>query len=90
MLDREQRRPAGEQQHAAGKPNVATPVEGKTGYLKKDRQERFDGRRARWINAWRIVDENDNDLVQPWSRTKREARKNAKALGITLIERDAA
>ena len=58
----------------------------KTGYLKKDRQERFNLKRAWFVNAWRIVDEAGKDMVQPWSNTKGEARSLAKTLGITLIE----
>lgn len=58
----------------------------KTGYLKKDRLERYTCQRGRFVNAWRIVDESGNDLVQPWSDTKKEARDTAKALGIKLVE----
>jgi len=57
----------------------------KRGYLKKDRQERFNMRRAWWVVAWRIVDDEGKDMVQPWSNTKTEARATAKACGITLI-----
>lgn len=58
----------------------------KTGYLKKDRQERINVTRSYFTNAWRIVDEAGNDLIQPWMTTKYEARKAAKACGIDLIE----
>ena len=58
----------------------------KIGYLKKDRQERYNLKRAWFVNAWRIVDKQGRDMVQPWSNNKTEARKTAKALGITLIE----
>lgn len=58
----------------------------KTGYLKKDRQERFNLKRAWFVNAWRIVDDQGRDMVQPWSNSKTEARQTAKALGINLIE----
>lgn len=57
-----------------------------TGYLKKDSQERFNLKRGWRVNAWRIVDENGRDMVQPWTRTKTEARALAKKLGINLIE----
>ena len=60
----------------------------KTGYLLKDRQERFNMRRAWFVNAWRIVDAEGKDMVQPWSNTKTEARDLAKRLGIKLIEKD--
>jgi hypothetical protein len=36
-----------------------------------------------------IVDEDGNDIIQPWSNTKKEARETAKALGIKLINWDA-
>jgi hypothetical protein len=60
----------------------------KTGYLKKDRQERFNLKRAWYVNAWRIVDDKGNDMVQPWADTKTEARRTAKALNIQLIEKE--
>jgi hypothetical protein len=59
----------------------------KTGYLKKDHQERFTMKRAWLVNAWRIVDASGKDMIQPWSNTKTEARETAKALNIQLIER---
>lgn len=58
----------------------------KTGYLKKDTQERFNLKRSWLVNAWRIVDKDGNDLTQPWPNTKGEAKEIAKQLGITLIE----
>jgi hypothetical protein len=63
------------------------------GYLKKDRREKFvcgGGRRTRawFVNAWRIVDANGKDLIQPWQDTKGEARRVAKASGIKLIEKE--
>ena len=56
----------------------------KTGYLKKDRMERYNMKRGWFVVAWRIVDENGVDMVQPWSNTKGEARETAKRLGIEL------
>lgn len=56
----------------------------KTGYLKKDLMERYNSKRAWFVNAWRIVDENGADLVQPWPNTKSEARRLAVQLGIEL------
>jgi hypothetical protein len=58
----------------------------KTGYLKKDHRERYNLKRAWFVNAWRIVDAQGTDLVQPWLDTKTDARSTAKALGITLLE----
>lgn len=57
----------------------------KTGYLKKDRQERFNLKRWWFVNAWRIVDAQGRDMVQPWSSTKTEARETAKKHGIMLM-----
>ena len=37
----------------------------KTGYLKKDRMERYNMKRGWFVVAWRIVDENGVDMVQP-------------------------
>ncbi|ENQ7722857.1 hypothetical protein ACEQOO_004865 [Pseudomonas aeruginosa] len=56
----------------------------KIGYLKKDRQERFNLKRGWFVNAWRIVDEQGRDLVQPWPNTKSEARRVARLLNIQL------
>lgn len=58
----------------------------KTGYLKKDRQERYNSKRAWYVNAWRIVDASGRDMVQPWCDTKTEARQLCKKCGIKLIE----
>ncbi len=57
----------------------------KKGYLKKDRQERFNMKRAWFVNAWRIVDANGVDMVQPWANTKGEAKEQAKHLDIELV-----
>lgn len=56
----------------------------KTGYLKQDRMECFNVKRGWFVVAWRIVDENGKDMVQPWSNDKSEAREIAKRLGIEL------
>lgn len=55
------------------------------GYIKKDRQERFNLKRGWFVNAWRIVDASGADMVQPWSRTKKDAMKTAEALNITIV-----
>ena len=57
----------------------------KTGYLKKDRMERYNLKRGWFVNTWRIVDEQGVDLVQPWPTTKSEARRIAVQLDIELI-----
>ena len=59
----------------------------KIGYLKKDTLEMYNMKRTRFINSWRIVDENGVDMVLPWSRTKSEARQTAVQLGIKLQEK---
>jgi len=56
----------------------------KTCYLKKDLQERFNRKRGWFVKAWRIVDADDQDLVQPWLNTKAEAIETAKALGYAI------
>lgn len=67
-------------------PALPSTVIPRVGFLKLDRQERFNTKRAWFVNAYRIVDAEGNDMVQPWSNTKTEARATAKALGITLDE----
>jgi hypothetical protein len=57
----------------------------KFAYLRKDRQERYNLRRAWFVDAWRIVDRAGNDLVQPWSNTRKDARELAHKLGYTLL-----
>lgn len=57
----------------------------KSGYLRKDRHERYNLKRAWFVNSWRIVDESGEDIIQPWSRTKGEARDVAKKCGIVIL-----
>ena len=59
---------------------------GKVAYLRKDHMERFNTLRAWVVNAWRLVDANGRDIIQPWSHTRTEARKTASANSIFLIE----
>jgi hypothetical protein len=61
----------------------------RVGYLNKDRRERCNLKRGRFVNAWRIVDHRGRDMVQPWSDTKGEARRTAKDLRIALVEKGA-
>ena len=63
-----------------------TKQQAEVGILKKDQQERYNHKRAWFVNAWRIVDVDGSDMVQPWANTKGEARATAKSLNITLIE----
>ena len=55
-------------------------------YLKKDRMERFNLKRGWFVTAWRLVDAVGVDRVQPWASTKGEARAQAKALNLYLVE----
>lgn len=64
--------------------HVKQEAEMKIGYLRKDRREVFNMRRAWFANAWRIVDAKGDDMVQPWPKTKTEARETARALNIVL------
>jgi hypothetical protein len=50
----------------------------KIAYLKKDRQERYNLKRGWFVNAYRLVDIEGNDMVQPWFDTKTEARQFCK------------
>lgn len=56
----------------------------KVGYLKKDMRERYNLKRCWFVNAWRIVDADGRDMVQPWSDTQKEAKATAAAIGIRL------
>lgn len=53
-------------------------------YLRKDRQERYNLKRGWFVNAWRIVDADGEDRIQPWSNTKKEAMATAKACGLIV------
>lgn len=57
----------------------------KVGYLKEDRIERTNRKRAWFAKAWRIVTEAGSDLVQPWDMRKHEAKETANELGICLV-----
>lgn len=54
--------------------------------LKKDRQERFNIHRGWFVNAWRLVNHKGRDMIQPWMRSKSEAREAAAEQRIYLIE----
>lgn len=53
-------------------------------FLKKDIQERYNLKRAWFVNAWRIVDQNGKDCIQPWSNTKKDAMETIKKMGWTF------
>ena len=58
----------------------------KTGYLLKDRKEKFTTKRSWFVKAWRIVDDAGEDLVVPWMDTKAEAIEIADMLNIKILE----
>lgn len=58
----------------------------KTGILKKDWIEKRSSRSIRFAVAWRIMDDQGRDMVQPWFDTKGEAREYARRQGILLKE----
>lgn len=66
-------------------PTIAARPVTRQGYLKKDRMERYNSKRGWFVNAWRIVDAQGKDMVQPWQNKKSEARRTAAALGIELV-----
>lgn len=56
-------------------------------WLKRDQREVISMKpksRARFAQAWRIVDKNGDDLVQPWCNNRAEARALAKNLGYKI------
>lgn len=58
----------------------------RVGYLERTLMEVPAGGSYRWVNGWKIADANGVDMVQPYMRTKTEARSVAKDLGIELRE----
>ena len=57
----------------------------RVGYLKQARREHINSQRAWTANAWHIVTEAGDDIVQPWCDKKTEARNTAATLGIFLV-----
>lgn len=55
------------------------------GYIKKDRQERYNYKRGWFVNAYRVVDVDGKDLFQPWCNSKKEAMVTAKELNIVIM-----
>jgi hypothetical protein len=58
----------------------------RVGYIKLDRQEKFNLKRAWFVQAWRIVDEKGNDLVQPRFKTKRDLYEFATRQGMHISQ----
>ncbi len=61
----------------------------KTVFLKKDYEEVFTVKRAWKRIAWRLVDAQGVDLVQPWFRKKSDLRAFAKTQGWQISEQQA-
>jgi hypothetical protein len=60
----------------------------KIGYPQRARMEIPNGRPGyNWLWAWKIVDMDGVDLIQPYSLSKADMRLVARQCGITLIER---
>lgn len=57
----------------------------RVGYLLRDRMECFTLKQGWFENAWRIVTEAGQDMVQPWDKRKSEAKETANELGIFLV-----
>ena len=55
-------------------------------YLKKDTDERFNRKRVWLVVAYRLVDADGKDQVQPWPRTKKDALEIAKMLGWEVLK----
>lgn len=64
---------------------ISEQADTRDGYLKKDRMERYNLSRGWFVNAWRIVDKEGNDIIQPWSTTKKEALETASKCGISIV-----
>lgn len=69
--------------HIVGRANYPYPI--KLGYLKADMMEKRGSKAIRWVKAWRLVDKEGTDIVQPWSRTRAEAIELAKHLKVILM-----
>jgi len=49
------------------------------------RQERVSILRGWFVTRYRVIDMDDQDILQPWFKTKKEAAKIAKELGYTVV-----
>lgn len=58
----------------------------RNGYLKKDQMERRTSQRVQWVVAWRVVDDDGDDIFQPWARTMGEAIDIAERMGIHVVK----
>jgi Fe-S-cluster containining protein len=56
----------------------------KVGYLIKDSQERFNTKRSWRVVAWRVVNDQGQDMLQPWFDSKGQAAEGAKKQGISI------
>jgi hypothetical protein len=55
-------------------------------YLVKTDEERFNMKRSWRVVAYRVTDERGEDVVQPWFKWKKDARRFCKKMGWNLIE----
>lgn len=58
------------------------------GYIKIDYEEVLTSKNAYFRNAYRIVNENGEDIIQPWFSSISDLKKCAKHLNIKLIKKD--
>lgn len=61
------------------------PGDKQVGWL-KPRHFEVAGANYHWVHGWCIAHEDGTDMIQPYCRTKTEARQLARDLNITLIE----
>lgn len=47
--------------------------------------ERYTLAKGWFVTGYRVVDMKDQDILQPWFKTAREATKIAEALGYTVV-----
>lgn len=57
----------------------------KTGKIIETIEERYNCKRGWFRKAYRIVDLDGNDLLQPYCKSIKEAREDAKYLNIQLL-----
>lgn len=70
-------------EHIIRRANYPDPI--KVGYLRKDMQEKRRSAKASWVTAWRLVDKEGTDIVQPWSSSRAEALELARLLRVIVL-----
>lgn len=66
--------------------NAYRPGDTRVGWLKPDHHEDSGASKHYQLNAWRILDLDNQDLLQPWANSKNAARIFCRDHHITLIE----